>query len=112
MKWPVTNGCHGKEETNSSHLGYRRESVTIIKTINLSVTFCNKPSFEPINFTIRANFNCIHPSTTNRLFSWGKGHQLPSITMVKSLHFCNHSLSPSRMIKCFFHILGYNNRGH
>ncbi|BAT78005.1 hypothetical protein VIGAN_02062800, partial [Vigna angularis var. angularis] len=103
MKLPMTNGCHCKEQSNGSHLCHGRKGITIIKTINLSVPFCNQSSFESINVTIRTDFNCIYPSTTNSLFAWGKWHKLPSMTVVKSLHFFNHCLSPSRMIKCFFH---------
>jgi len=112
MKRPVTYCCHCKEEANSSHLGHGRESVTIVKAINLSVPFCNQSGFEPMNLTIRANFNCIHPSATNNLLARWEGHELPSMIAFKSLHLCNHGLSPSRMIKCFIHIFGNNNRGH
>jgi len=112
MKWPVTNCCHGKEEANSSHLGHEIETVTTIKAINLSVPFCNQSGFEPINLTIWANFNCIHSSATNNLLARWEGHGLSSVITFKSLHLCNHGLSPSRMIKCFIHIFRNNNRGH
>ncbi|RDX70595.1 GBF-interacting protein 1, partial [Mucuna pruriens] len=95
QEWPMTNNNRGKKE---------RKNITIIKAIYLSVPLDNQFGFRTINFTIWANFTSIHPSTTNSRLPRKKGNQHPNTTMLKSLHFINHGLSPSRMIKCFIDI--------
>ena len=35
----MTKGCHGKGKSDSSHFGHKRESITIVKPINLCIPF-------------------------------------------------------------------------
>ncbi|KAL2656120.1 hypothetical protein AAZV13_04G103300 [Glycine max] len=104
MKRPMTHGCHSKKQTNSGDFSHRRKGVTLIKAINLSITFSYQSNLKPINLTIRPNFNCIDPSTTHSLLARWKRNKFPSTIIFKGLHFINHSLLPSRMTKCLMNI--------
>ena len=64
-KQPGTHSSHGEKQTDKSNLGNGGEGVTIIKTINLSISFSNQAGLKAINLTIRTNLNCVDPMTTN-----------------------------------------------
>lgn len=85
--------------------GDNRESIPIIKVIYLSVAFGYQACLKVMNFTIQTNPSSIDPFTTNFLLSMGKINQLSCTIVFKSLDFNNHSMSQSRVSKCFLHIL-------
>ena len=73
IKWPRTHSNHGEKETDISNLGNRGECVTIIRTINLSISFSNQAGLKAINLAIRTNLNRVNPTTTNwKLTKWQK----------------------------------------
>ena len=59
--------CDGKRKsnTNSSSFDNRTESVNIVETKNLSITFDNKTSLETLDRSIRQIFNMKHPFRAN-----------------------------------------------
>lgn len=42
----MTYNRRGKEESHNSHFGYGRKHITILKAIDLSISFGNQSSFE------------------------------------------------------------------
>lgn len=64
----MTYNSHGKEEMHSSHFGYKRKCITIIKPIYLKISFGHQSSFEALYFTIWPNFNGLNPTTTKKPF--------------------------------------------
>ena len=72
IKWPGTHSNHGEKETDKSNLGNGGECVTIIRTINLSISFSNQAGLKAINLTIKTNLNCVNPTTTNGNLPNGK----------------------------------------
>lgn len=44
---------------------YRRESIIVIKTKYLSISFGNKMGLKPIDMAVCTNYGCINPTTTN-----------------------------------------------
>ena len=100
MERPMTHDSHSKKQADKSDFGYRRKSITIIKTIYLCLAFSYQASLKLINLTIGPNFNSTDPSTTHSCLAKRKGKWFPSTIILKSLDFINHGLSPSRMIKC------------
>jgi len=67
MKGPITNECHGKEKSDTSHFG-RRISITVVKPKDLSISFSHQSSFDVINFAIRSNLNGTDQMTAHFFF--------------------------------------------
>ncbi|RDX87762.1 hypothetical protein CR513_30726, partial [Mucuna pruriens] len=80
---------------NRGHLSNKRKGVCVILAIKMGVPFGNKVILLLINLTVKTNFNCVNPLTSNQSFAQREGHQLPSTISMKNNHLVYHDLTPS-----------------
>jgi len=65
----MTYSCHGREGMHSSHFDYRKKHITIIKAIDLTISFGHKSSFVMVNYTIWPNIYGVNSIATNKLLA-------------------------------------------
>jgi len=100
VKWPATNNSHSRKKPNNVDFGPERV-IIVARSINLCISFGHQLNLKMINFTTRFNFNSIELFTTNSLLSKWRMNRLPRAIACRNLHFINHGLSSSMMIRCF-----------
>lgn len=66
-------------------------------------------SFETIYITGSIDLTSIDPFTTHKLLTNRRMHKFQSTIVFNCMHFINHGLLPSRMIKCCMNIVRNNN---
>ena len=74
LKRPFICDRNRKHNTNSGSFDNRTESVSVVKTRNMSITFGNKTSLEMLDESIKKIFNTKHPF---RAHDVGVGHEEP-----------------------------------
>jgi len=106
----VANDNHKQEKLKNGDFGHKREGITIIKAIDLSVSLCHWPSSKIINFTIWPNFNGINLFSKKEIYYEEQEELALCTTMLKILYFNNHCLLPFRMMKSSIHISRSNDK--
>lgn len=84
-----------------------KESLTVLIFVieenyrhNRDCIFGNLSLFKAVNLTIWLNINCVNLFVSKNILSRRKRNKLPCLVLVKNLHFINHGLLSSRMVKC------------
>lgn len=81
------------------------ESLQIINSFNLSVTFSNKAGFVTFKRPIRDVFELVDPFAANWFVTSRERNKRPSIIASKGIKFGLHSIPPFRVKNCLI-ILG------
>ena len=65
--FPILSKSNGENDVNGSWFNNRVESIRIIETRCLMITFCHKESFITINDAIRLMFTVKNPFTPDKV---------------------------------------------
>jgi hypothetical protein len=73
------------------------KSIIIITTLLMLKTTSNEMSLIALKRTIRASLNLIDPLTSDRTNTWGTGHKIPRVSLLKRSNLLNHRMLSFRM---------------
>jgi hypothetical protein len=91
---PLSNRSHDKKSVNSGHMSNKSKSLIIIMIVLLLKATSNKTSPIALKKTIRASLNVIDPLTSDRTNTWGTGHKIPRVGLLKSSNLLSHHVMP------------------
>ena len=94
---PYVGNNKREHNTNSSSLNNRTESVSVIKTRNLSIAFGHKTNLEALNGPIKL-FCPEHPFGTNNICVVRSRNENPGAIMLQSLNFFINGSKPCRIL--------------
>jgi hypothetical protein len=91
---PLLNRSHAKNSANSCHMSNRSKSLIIISTLLLLKPTSNKMSLIALKRTIRVSLNLIDPLASDQTNTWGTGHKIPRVSLLKSSNLLSHRVLP------------------
>jgi hypothetical protein len=90
----LLNINHSKKSANSGHMSNKSKNLIIITTgLPLKATG-NQTSLIALKRTIRTSLNLIDPLTSDRMNTWGTGHKIPCVSLLKSSNLLSHHVLP------------------
>jgi hypothetical protein len=75
----------------------RSKSLIIISIMLMLKTTSNKTSLISLKRNIRASLNLIYPLTSDRTNTWGTGHKISCVSLLKGNNLLIHHVLPFRM---------------
>ena len=99
---PRTTNYNREENLNRVETSYKRESLLIINTLCLCVSFGNQLLLNVLNRAIKEVLDGVYPMTTYIFFFFfsssfrGRSSELLGLILMKNTHFLTYSMSPSR----------------